>query len=70
ALCDTDNSCSNIDLIIPANNKGRKSLALVFWILAREVCRINGIIAPDANLPEPPSAFEYPLEEVEPVEQE
>ncbi|MCI4438898.1 30S ribosomal protein S2 [archaeon] len=70
ALCDTDNSCSNIDLIIPANNKGRKSLALIFWILAREVCRAKGIIAPDASLPEPPSAFEYPLEEVEPVEQE
>lgn len=69
ALCDTDNSCSNIDLIIPANNKGRKSLALIFWVLAREVCRLRGIIAPDADLPEPPSAFEYPLEEVEPVEQ-
>lgn len=70
AICDTDNSCSNVDLIIPANNKGRKSLALIFWILAREVCRIRGLIPPDADLPEPPTAFEYPLEEAEIVEQE
>jgi len=65
ALCDTDNSCSDVDLIIPANNKGRKSLALIFWILAREVCRIRGTIPPNGDLPEQPSAFEYPVEEAE-----
>ncbi len=43
ALCDTNNSTSNIDLVIPTNNKGRKALALVYWLLAREVLRNRGI---------------------------
>lgn len=36
ALCDTNNSISNVDLVIPTNNKGRKSLAIVYWLLARQ----------------------------------
>ena len=36
ALCDTNNESNNIDLVIPCNNKGKKSLGLVFWILAKE----------------------------------
>lgn len=39
ALCDTNNSTANIDLIIPTNNKGRKALATVYWLLARELLR-------------------------------
>ena len=39
ALCDTNNSISNVDLVIPANNKGRRSLATVYWLLARETLR-------------------------------
>ncbi len=37
AICDTDNVPSKVDLIIPANNRGRKALAAVFWLLARAV---------------------------------
>jgi small subunit ribosomal protein S2 len=36
-LCSTDNSRSDQDLIIPVNNKGRRSLAIVFWLLTREI---------------------------------
>jgi len=39
ALCDANNSTSNIDLVIPTNNKGRKALAIVYWLLAREILR-------------------------------
>ena len=39
ALCDTFNEISDVDLVIPANNNGKKSLALIFWILAREILK-------------------------------
>lgn len=39
ALCDTNNLTSNVDLVIPTNNKGRKALTLIYWLLAREVLR-------------------------------
>ncbi len=61
ALADTDNKTEHIDLIIPANNKGRKSLALIYWLLARQVLREKGILSHDADLPEPPTEFEVKL---------
>ena len=45
SLCDTNHLKENVDLIIPANNKGKKSLALIYWILAREILVERGIIA-------------------------
>jgi small subunit ribosomal protein S2 len=39
ALCDTNNSTTDVDFIIPTNNKGRKALAIVYWLLAREMLR-------------------------------
>jgi len=44
ALCDTNNNPSMIDLVVPTNNKGRKAIALIFWILAREVLKNRGEI--------------------------
>ncbi len=57
-LCDTDNETADIDLIIPTNNKGRKALALVYWLLSRQVLRERGELAKD-------QPFEVKVEEFE-----
>jgi small subunit ribosomal protein S2 len=44
ALCSTDNSRKNVDLVIPVNNKGRRSLAIVYWLLTREILRERGTL--------------------------
>lgn len=43
-LCDTNNQSNNIDLVIPCNNKGKKSLGLLFWIVTREYMLKRGLI--------------------------
>jgi small subunit ribosomal protein S2 len=42
ALCDTNNQSNNIDLVVPCNNKGKKSLGLLFYIMTREYLRARG----------------------------
>ena len=44
ALCDTNNELTNVDLVIPCNNKGKKSLGLIFYILAKEYLKAKGKI--------------------------
>jgi len=63
ALCSTDNDFTNIDLVIPTNNKGRKSLAVVYWLLARQILRERGEIPPEGDLPIPIEEFEVKLVE-------
>ena len=36
-IANTDNVTSDLDLVIPANNRGRKALATVYWLLAHEI---------------------------------
>ncbi len=43
ALCDTNNMTSYIDLVIPTNNKGRKALSMIYYLLTREILRARGI---------------------------
>ncbi|HHQ45429.1 MAG TPA: 30S ribosomal protein S2 [Candidatus Altiarchaeales archaeon] len=50
AVCDTNTRINDIDYIIPANNKGKNSLALIYWILAKEVLKKWGIEGFDATL--------------------
>ena len=52
ALCDTNNQANNIDFVIPANNKGKKSLGLFFWMLTREYLRNRGILKKSEDLKE------------------
>ena len=42
AVCDANNTLRNVDLCLPANNKGKQSLALIYWLLSREVLKIRG----------------------------
>lgn len=50
ALCDTENLLCNVDVTIPVNNKGRKAIALVYWLLARQILRERGDIPEDGDL--------------------
>ncbi|PDM27183.1 30S ribosomal protein S2 [Candidatus Bathyarchaeota archaeon B24-2] len=63
ALCSTDNELSKIDLAIPTNNKGRRALAVIYWVLARQLLRERGELAPDEDLPVPIESFEMKLAE-------
>ena len=50
ALCSTDNEFTGVDLVIPTNNKGRRALAVIYWLLARQVLRERGELAQDKDL--------------------
>ncbi len=58
AISDTDNSTKFADLIIPANNRGRKSLALIYFLLTREVLKARGDIKSDGEFKHQISDFE------------
>ena len=49
AMCDANNETRNVDLVIPTNNKGRRALACVYWLLAREVLVARGNLKDPAD---------------------
>ena len=63
AVCNSDNVTSKVDLVIPANNRGRKALATVYWLLAREVLKKQGVIKTDSEMKVPIEDFETKLVE-------
>ena len=46
-LCDANNEKRNVDMVIPTNNKGRRALACIYWLLTREVLKARGDIKTD-----------------------
>lgn len=55
ALCNTDNNLQYVDCAIPCNNRTKKSLAMIYWLLTREVLRLKG----DNNFSELIDLFQY-----------
>lgn len=60
-LCDANNETKYVDLVIPANNKGRRSLALVYWLLTRETLKQMGLIETNSDFKEEIKDFEAQL---------
>ena len=60
-FCDANNLTRNVDLVIPANNKGRKSLALIYFLLAREILKNKGVITHNSEFEYKPEDFEATL---------
>ncbi len=58
AIADSSNSLDYIDHVIPANNKGRRSIALVYYLLAREYLKARGEIESDED-------FDHEIEDFE-----
>jgi small subunit ribosomal protein S2 len=61
ALCSTDNEFAGVDLVIPTNNKGRRALAVIFWLLSRQVLRERGELLIDKDPAVPIEDFEAKL---------
>jgi small subunit ribosomal protein S2 len=61
AICDANNETRNVDLVVPSNNKGRRALATVYWLLTREVLKARGAIQTDEDFKMPVEEFEASL---------
>lgn len=63
ALSNSDNITSKVDVVIPTNNRGRKALATVYWLLTKEVLKKQGKIKSDSEMPLTIDDFEAKLVE-------
>ena len=61
ALCDANNKTDYVDVVIPTNNKGRRSLAVIYWLLARETLKNRGSISTNADFAPTIEDFEAQL---------
>jgi small subunit ribosomal protein S2 len=46
ALCDTNNQPNGVDLVVPCNNKGKKSLGILFYLVTKGYMEARGMINP------------------------
>ena len=65
AIANTDNVTSKVDLVIPANNRGRKSLAATYWLLAREILLQRGDLKVEESIKYEIDDFETKITEEE-----
>ncbi|MBT4174592.1 30S ribosomal protein S2 [archaeon] len=57
ACCDTNNEANNVDLVVPCNNKGKKSLGLLFYVLAKEYLKARGLLKDGEDIKIPLDKF-------------
>ena len=62
-ISNTNNITANLDLIIPGNNRGRKALATIYWLLAREILIQKGELNEDQDMKYEIDDFETKIEE-------
>jgi len=67
AIANSDNVTSKVDLVIPANNRGRKALATTYWLLTREVLKKQGKIKSDSEMLEIASIDDFETKLVEEI---
>jgi len=60
-ICDANNETKYVDLVIPSNNKGRRALATVYWLLTREIMKAKGQVASDEDFKMTVEDFEASL---------
>lgn len=74
ALSDTDSPSEYVDVAIPCNNKSKHSIGLIWWLVAREVLRLKGVlpdrqtqwsVMPDLYFYRDPEEVEAPAAPVE-----
>ena len=58
AMCDANNETRNVDLVIPTNNKGRRALACIYWLLSRQLLFERGDL-------KDPEDFNFEIEDFE-----
>jgi small subunit ribosomal protein SAe len=59
ALCNTDNNLQYVDCAIPCNNRSKRSLAMIYWLLTREVLTLQGRLKQGEQLGEMVDTFMY-----------
>jgi small subunit ribosomal protein S2 len=64
-IANTDNLTSNLDVIIPANNRGRKALATVYWLLVRQILIEKGELKENESMKYEIDDFETKITEEE-----